>query len=182
MIDVFVISISESLLPPRFGSERRQRKEINLCLILLSIVLVFFLCHAARIILDVYEFANVEKVITCKPWFPEFWAQALNYISHLTMIINSSVNFIVYCLVGYTFRRELCRFLGLKAYKPVPVSEVSRRPSAQKYECSNGNGLTTKTSDYHLRSASATSPSQIEKRSMKSKPEGDTDEIAYYDK
>ena len=47
----------------RFGSARRQRKEFNLSLILLCIVLVFFLCHAARIILDVYEFANLEKVL-----------------------------------------------------------------------------------------------------------------------
>ena len=124
----------------RFGSERRQRKEINLCLILLAIVMVFFLCHAARIIIDVYEFTNVEKVILCQPWIPDFWALALTKISHLTMIINSSVNFVVYCLVGYTFRRELCRFLGFRSYKPVPMSEVSRRPSANKYEGTIENG------------------------------------------
>jgi len=49
----------------RFGSDpRRQRREINLCLILLCIVLVFFLCHSARISLDAYEFSNVESVIS----------------------------------------------------------------------------------------------------------------------
>ncbi len=47
----------------RFGSARRQRKEINLCIVLLCIVLVFFLCHTARIVIDVHEFSNVELVI-----------------------------------------------------------------------------------------------------------------------
>ena len=47
----------------RFGSARRHRKEMNLCLVLLSIVLVFFLCHTTRIVLDVHEFSNVELVI-----------------------------------------------------------------------------------------------------------------------
>lgn len=116
----------------RFGSVKRQRKEMNLCLILLCIVLVFFLCHAARITLDVYEFSNVELVISCwPPYVPATWAQGLSYISHLMMILNSSVNFIVYCLVGHTFRRELCRTLGFQKsyYGRAPVSEISRRPS-----------------------------------------------------
>ena len=36
---------------------------MNLCLVLLSIVLVFFLCHTTRIVLDVHEFSNLERVI-----------------------------------------------------------------------------------------------------------------------
>ena len=69
---------------------------------------------------------------------PESWAQVLFPISNLMMIVNSSVNFIVYCFVGHTFRRELCRTLGLRAtgsgryYSAVPASEMSRRPSASK--------------------------------------------------
>ena len=49
----------------RFGSARRQRKEINLSMVLLAIVVLFFLCHACRIILDIYEFSNMDKVINC---------------------------------------------------------------------------------------------------------------------
>ncbi len=38
------------------------------------------------------------------------------------MMLNSSGNFFIYCLVGHGFRRELCRTLGLKdaAYLAVP--------------------------------------------------------------
>ena len=99
----------------RFGSDRRQRKEINLSIVLLCIVLVFFCSHAARILLDVYEFSNMDLFMNCKPhWRPAIFWVSLQYISHFTMILNSSLNFFVYCLVGHTFRRELCRTLGFK--------------------------------------------------------------------
>ncbi|XP_059087453.1 FMRFamide receptor-like [Tigriopus californicus] len=127
----------------RFGSTKRQRREINLCFILLCIVFVFFICHACRIFLDVYEFSNVEKIIQCapdRPWLPEAWGQALPYVSHFMMILNSSVNFIVYCLVGHTFRRELCRTLGIRDYMSIPGAEWSRRTS--RSDMVNGNGST----------------------------------------
>ena len=58
-----IMTLTSSNQVQRFGSARRQRREFNLCLVLLSIVLVFFLCHTTRIILDVQEFSNVELVI-----------------------------------------------------------------------------------------------------------------------
>lgn len=110
----------------RFGSARRQRKEINLSVVLLCIVVVFFCCHASRIILDVFEFSNMEKVINCKPFHPGHFMHALHYISHFAMILNSSLNFFVYCLVGHTFRRELCRTLGFRVKRnPISSSEAS---------------------------------------------------------
>lgn len=136
----------------RFGSAKRQSKEINLCLILLCIVLVFFLCHSARIILDIIEFSHVEQVINCpriaahQLWAPPYWAQVLYYVSHMMMMLNSSVNFVIYCLVGHTFRRELCRTLGLKHYIAIPAGQFmvgngvgpsSRRSSGTKLEYSS---------------------------------------------
>jgi len=106
--------LSSSQKVQRFGSARRQRKEINLSVLLLCIVLLFFCCHASRIILDVYEFSNMEKVVRCKPFHVPHFMHALMYISHFSTILNSSLNFVVYCLVGHTFRRELCRTLGIK--------------------------------------------------------------------
>lgn len=118
----------------RFGSARRQRKEINLSMVLLAIVFLFFLCHACRIILDIYEFSNMDKLINCPikhrtGFRPPFLMHALMYISHFATILNSSLNFFVYCLVGHTFRRELCRTLGLKNRGFRGDNLVSRRSS-----------------------------------------------------
>ena len=114
----------------RFNSARRQRKEINLTIILLCIVLIFFCCQSARIILDVYEFLNVEKVLACRnlrrcarlpyTYLPNNFFFFLPVISHMMLILNSSTNFIVYCLVGHNFRRELCRTFGNRRYTSVP--------------------------------------------------------------
>jgi len=117
----------------RFGSARRQRKEINLSLVLLAIVFLFFICHACRIINDVYEFSNMDLVVNCPKkshhFYPPYFMHALVYISHFATILNSSLNFFVYCLVGHTFRRELCRTLGFKNHGLRGDNMVSRRSS-----------------------------------------------------
>jgi hypothetical protein len=48
----------------------------------------------------------VDKIMGCRPfaWWPAHEMQILVFFSHLLMILNSSVNFVVYCLVGHTFR------------------------------------------------------------------------------
>jgi len=118
----------------RFGSARRQRKEINLSLVLLAIVFLFFICHACRIINDIFEFSNMDLVVNCPKRFPTlfnppYFMHALMYISHFATILNSSLNFFVYCLVGHTFRRELCRTLGFKNRGLRGDNMVSRRSS-----------------------------------------------------
>ena len=125
-----IIALISATKVQRFNSARRQRKEINLTIILLFIVFIFFFCHAARILLDVYEFINLEKVLACrrlavcerKPflYLPHNIFFFLPVISHMMQILNSSTNFIVYCLVGQNFRRELCRAFGIRKYSSVP--------------------------------------------------------------
>ena len=105
----------------RFGSARRQRKEINLSAVLLCICFVFFFCHAPRVVSNVIEFWNRDKVIKCDEmglhFHPDKFTHALMYISDIATILNSSLNFFVYCFVGHTFRRELCRTLGFQVNK-----------------------------------------------------------------
>lgn len=144
----------------RFGSARRHNKERNLSFVLLCIVLIFFCCHASRIYLDIYEFANVNRIIDCRfvakdwkcktcfrlikqtfesarpfPWWPSDVMQIMVFLSHLLMILNSSVNFVVYCLVGQTFRKEMFKLFGMKKYARVPGA-LSRRSSRNDFPMS----------------------------------------------
>ena len=125
-----IVALISATKVQRFNSARRQRKEINLTIILLFIVFIFFFCHAARIVLDVYEFVNLEKVLACRKlkmcqrqpftYLPNNVFFFLPVISHMMQILNSSTNFIVYCLVGQNFRRELCRAFGIRKYSSIP--------------------------------------------------------------
>ncbi|CAB4060996.1 unnamed protein product [Lepeophtheirus salmonis] len=109
------------------------------------------LSHDTNHFLDIIEFSHLEKkVIQCpknhrRMWSPPYWAQVLYHVSHFTMMINSSFNFVVYCLVGHTFRREFCRAFGLSGYSAIPLTssyyannnnDPSRRSSASKLEYS----------------------------------------------
>ena len=86
--------------------------------VLLCICFVFFFCHAPRVVSNVIEFWNRDKIIECHNarlhLHPDKFTHALRYISDIATILNSSLNFFVYCFVGHTFRRELCRTLGFQ--------------------------------------------------------------------
>jgi len=104
----------------RFGSSRRRRREVNLFIILLCIVVTFICCHTPRIIADIWEFSyNHDRMIcsTIKKIHPRvtfispFWILCLSHVSHAMGILNSSINFIIYSFVGHTFRSEFLLLL-----------------------------------------------------------------------
>ena len=78
------------------------------------IILVFLVCHAPRIILDINELVNLETSEYCAkigavPF--SFWSILLLNVSHFLLVMNSSVNMIVYCLLGSRFRSEVRKIM-----------------------------------------------------------------------
>ena len=119
-----ILALISSTRDQQGNSRRRLRTEINSTLVLLCIIFIFFLCHAPLMILDVYEALMVDKIIGCQRlskctkravfWLPKNgFFYFLPKVSHLMQILNSSINFIVYCLVGHDFRRELFQTFGI---------------------------------------------------------------------
>lgn len=99
----------------RFGSKRKWRRELNLFIILLCIVVTFICCHTPRIITDIWEFSYNNERKTCTMlnkidphinFFSPFWILCLSHVAHAMGVLNSSVNFIIYSFVGHTFRKE----------------------------------------------------------------------------
>ena len=89
-------------------------------MILMSLVVVFFLCHLPRNIVNLYEFAIVETQILCHslgPFSIPFWCMILLKIGEILIIVNSSANFFIYYMVGDKFRKELKRFCGYQVSK-----------------------------------------------------------------
>ena len=92
-------------------------------IILISIVIVFFVCHTPRNIMNWYEFINIETLIFCrlthkKSFEPPYSLHFLYMFGELTIILNSTLNFFVYCFVGPKFRRQLLQIFGIKKLTP----------------------------------------------------------------
>ena len=108
-------------------------------MILAGIVVVFAVCHFFRFFLAFYEVSIVEKTKLCieengrdsKAHPP--WIYVISALNHLMLMVNSSVNFIIYCAVGSKFRRavmeKFCR----------PFCRNLFRSQSQRN--SNSNGL-----------------------------------------
>ncbi|KAK7087045.1 G-protein coupled receptor activity protein [Halocaridina rubra] len=71
---------------------RLERKEIGLAVMLLVVVTVFFLCNVLAFILNVLELLDIS-------------VDNLTITSNLLVTVNSSVNFIIYCIFGQKFRK-----------------------------------------------------------------------------
>lgn len=102
----------------RFGSKRTMNKEVNFCLVLLCIVVTFMLCHSPRTFLDISEFSNIESIVHCNEqktkYLPKIWLQCLIHVSHFCGVLNSSLNFLIYCFVGRNFRQEFFKLIKLR--------------------------------------------------------------------
>ena len=72
---------------------------------------MFLICHTPRNIMNWYEFITVDVIVFCniseQKHEPPYWTHILFMLGGLTIFLNSSLNFIVYCFVGRKFRREL---------------------------------------------------------------------------
>ena len=88
--------------------------DLSDCIILVTIVAIFLICHAIRVFLSFrgYYVFLIEKDIengsvdSCFT-YEVFEYFAITKISDCTLLFNSSINFFVYCLVGKRFRTEL---------------------------------------------------------------------------
>ena len=93
--------------------KRKEKQEACLCIILIFIVLTFFICHLPRLLLNIHEIWTLDQVkyclhiqLTLLGGFP-VWAILLGYISNVLMVINSSANLVIYCIIGANMRQRL---------------------------------------------------------------------------
>ena len=85
------------------SSQENQRNKTN---ILFAVVIIFFICHFPRVIYkSLYYFGSSADEFREKWWF-------IVPVKKLALMLNSSINFVIYCLLGQTFRKELLCFLA----------------------------------------------------------------------
>ncbi|XP_059083030.1 uncharacterized protein LOC131880413 [Tigriopus californicus] len=104
-------STASSQINNRNQRKRREKSTI----VLVSIVLIFITCHTYRLSLRIYEVSHpsnntLEHYQFCYNrglyHIPVAFYVLVNF-HHLFLVINSSVNFIIYCCVGREFRSHM---------------------------------------------------------------------------
>jgi hypothetical protein len=117
------------------GQQRQTSQKTNMnvkqTFILFSIVILFVICHALRITLNITEFMNLEWVTLERKKGCDgisFWQEITIPISEFLLLFNSSAHFFVYLVFDKAFQQIINeRFSGLKRV-------FIRSPSSQQSE------------------------------------------------
>ena len=107
----------ESIILRSTGHRYVRRRREKSIIILVSIVLIFVICHTYRLSLRLYELAHpqnntLDHFRYCRKaglhHIPVAFYVLLNF-HHLFLVINSSVNCIIYCCIGKEFRSHMLK-------------------------------------------------------------------------
>jgi hypothetical protein len=77
--------------------QARRRRNRSITLMLFGIIFLFLLCHVGEVFISFYELINV--IYGERSAFPA-WARNTVTINHLLVVMNSSLNFVIYCKVS----------------------------------------------------------------------------------
>ncbi len=117
-----------------------QRRDDAMAMLFFIIIFFFVVCHSGKFVLNFYEISQVFYDEKDKKW--PLWAFLLTRVNHFLLIINSSVNFFIYCFRDAKFRNALISLLALKKPFSFPLtSEATRNNNSLE----NATNATTET-------------------------------------
>ena len=97
-------------------TENRRQKEDNLAVIFMGIVIVFLVCHFPRIFLSLHEMLVIRNTMACSRVgyysFP-LWALLFAQFSHILLVLNSSMNSVIYCMVSSKYREQALKYVQI---------------------------------------------------------------------
>ena len=131
------IKLPAELIPEhRKVNKRRLEKEINLARILVWIVSTFILCHGIRLFIDIHEMSVIDKIQNCsRPSKVPPWLRVLLCISKLMVVINSSINMIIYCCLSPRFRKLITPFKRKALRSYFTTGTVNARNETETTKC-----------------------------------------------
>ena len=89
-------------------SAMQNRREIKMAYITFAIVAIFFCFNLPRILVGGYEVSKTWQILHCvssdAEYMPDLTFYRWDTISRLLMVINSSINFLIYCTGSEQFK------------------------------------------------------------------------------
>lgn len=110
VLAVLNISIYKSV--SRMTHVQTSHSDTTMAALLFSIVIVFLCCHSLKLGLNIYEGVQMVQYETIQFW-PE-WTEILARWSHLLLVINSSINIVIYNAKDVKFRKALLSMFQCK--------------------------------------------------------------------
>ena len=109
---------------------------------MMVLVLVFLVLNSPRLILGLVEVTQLSTVELCYEHNLDYQISKkiylLDFLARFLAIVNSSTNFIIYCLTGSQFRHQLLDMLHKVLGSPEQCSEGRLRGARGRQD--NGRG------------------------------------------
>ena len=100
-----------------FHPKDRRTREFQLARMMMVLVVVFLLLNCPRLALGLIEVTQLSEVAHCFQQGLDYHLYKETYLLDFTarflVIINSSINVIIYCLAGSQFRNKLITILNI---------------------------------------------------------------------
>ena len=132
IIPIFALSILNYRI--LLGSRRMSassQNDVSMAKILMTVVTVFILLNIPRMILVLYEVTLIPNILECFrrrcKYHPTSKMWAADSIVRYLVLLNSSINFLIYCFVGSNFRRTLVESLA-PLLKLCPITLNTAQP------------------------------------------------------
>ena len=98
-----------------FHPRSKRTREFQLARMMMVLVLIFLILNCPRLVLGLIEVTQLYSVELCYHHHLDYHIKKetylLDFAARFLVILNSSINFIIYCLAGSQFRHKLLDIL-----------------------------------------------------------------------
>ena len=108
--------------------------DISLAKIIMTVVSIFIILTIPKVTLALYEVSTIPDILECHRRKCRYYISSQRWMAdsiiRYLVMLNSSINFIIYCFVGTNFRQTLIRALksyGCRCSKEVQEQKVEVR-------------------------------------------------------
>ena len=100
---------NSNVMQQQLLQQQKNSQEKALYITFFCLTTAFLVCHTPRIILNIYEVPMSIQRDLCenklkRHYYQPSWVIIMSYFEKLFLVLNSSINFIFYCVSGKGFR------------------------------------------------------------------------------